>query len=73
MVRVESTNTRTAGIDTNYSTMITLLLELKHVDKEQHTFLKKKKEEEEQHKFRTTAQEHWWIWSECTRHVQVNS
>jgi len=28
MVREEPTNTRTAGIDTNHSTMFTLLLEL---------------------------------------------
>jgi len=28
MVRAEPTNTRTAGIDTNHSTMFTLLLEL---------------------------------------------
>ena len=28
MVRVEPTNSRTAGIDTNHSTMFTLLLEL---------------------------------------------
>jgi len=28
MVREEPTNTRTAGIDTNYSSMFTLLLEL---------------------------------------------
>jgi len=29
--------------------------------------------EEEQHTFRTTPQEHWWIWPECPRHAQVNN
>jgi len=29
--------------------------------------------EEEEHTFRTTPQEHWWIWSECPRHAQVNN
>jgi len=29
--------------------------------------------EEEQHTFRTTPQEHWWIWPECRRHTQVNN
>jgi len=23
--------------------------------------------------FRTTPQEHWWIWPECPRHARVNN
>jgi len=28
---------------------------------------------EDQNTFRTTLQEHWWIWPECPRHAQVNN
>jgi len=28
---------------------------------------------EDHNTFRTTPQEHWWIWPECPRHAQVNN